>query len=208
MRIVCISDTHGHHRKFTIPPGDVLIHAGDFTNIGEIGLIHDFNVWLGCQPHKYKIVVAGNHEVRWSKEKANLLTNAIYLEDSGTNIDGVSFYGSPWQPAFNNWAFNLPRGEQLREKWAMIPENTDVLITHGPPQGIFDTTYTGGEHLGCYDLWQRVSVIRPKLHVFGHIHGSHGLRTWRGTTFGNAALLNEAYQVCERQPLVLDIAID
>src|SRR6516225_9872366 len=135
MKLVIIADTHGQHEEFIVPPGDVFIHAGDFTAAGHPHSVGKFNNWLGRLPHKYKIVVAGNHELDWSTEKAAVLTNAIYLQDSGTEIEGIRFWGSPWQPEFNNWEFNLPRGVALAEKWALIPPGTDVLITHGPPQG-------------------------------------------------------------------------
>src|SRR4029450_13285789 len=98
---------------------------------------------------------------------ADVLTNAIYLQDSAITLDGVRFYGSPWQPWFYDWAFNLPRGPQIREKWVLIPADTNVLIPHGPPQGYADRTFRH-QHAGCADLLDIVETIAPRVHIFGH----------------------------------------
>jgi Icc-related predicted phosphoesterase len=111
----------------------------------------------------------------------------------------VKFYGSPWQPAFNDWAFNLPRGKPLAEVWAKIPEGVDVLITHGPPKGFGDET-KGGKGEGCEDLLERVRAARPRLHLFGHIHESGGAWTEGATTFVNCTTWD-----CERTATVIDV---
>src|SRR3954451_8476125 len=123
MRIIAISDTHGLHNAISIPDGDVLVHAGDLTCDGEIGEVVVFNEFLSTLPHPHKVVIAGNHD--WCFQQtpevcAELLTNAVYLQDSAIIIDGVKFYGSPWQPWLYDWAFNLPRGPKIREKWLLI----------------------------------------------------------------------------------------
>jgi len=118
-----------------------------------------------------------------------------YLQDSGCEIEGVKFWGSPWQPWFFDWAFNLERGEQLRRKWALIPDDTDVLITHGPPAGILDLC-PDGRRVGCGDLRLRVEQIEPMAHIFGHIHHSAGQvepLVGRRTRFINAAICDESY---------------
>lgn len=212
MKIVCVSDTHARHRHFTTPPGDVLIHAGDIMNCGyKIGEIKDFNEWLADQPQARKVVIAGNHDRLFesSLRGQELLTNATYLENSGTTINGVTFWGSPAQPEFCNWAFNYKRGEEIARIWSRIPYNIDVLITHGPPFGILDWTKPGNGSLGCQDLKRRVQEIKPKLHVFGHIHGGYGVfgEYDGGTIFANASLLNEAYQPVNR-PIVIDLKED
>jgi Icc-related predicted phosphoesterase len=181
------------------------VHAGDFTATGHPLAVERFNDWLGCLPHKHKVIVAGNHELDWSDKKAALLTNAIYLQDSGTDIEGIKFWGSPWQPEFNRWEFNLPRGAELAKKWALIPADTDVLITHGPPQGILDKCHPEGYSLGCRDLMQRVEQLRPLLHIFGHVHGGYGSQQWNGTKFINAAMLDEAYENNKRAIFVEEI---
>lgn len=202
MKIVCISDTHGKHKRVSVPPGDVLVVAGDFTNIGNLEEVEVFNHWLSKLPHKYKICIAGNHDICFQKtpdEARKLLTNCIYLEDSWVMINGIRFYGAPWQPEFMRWAFNLPRsGKELKDKWAAIPDNTDVLITHCPPMTIFDcvneTNYQLGKpDLGCRHLLRRVLEVQPQLHVFGHIHDSYGSQKLGNTMFANVSLLDESY---------------
>jgi hypothetical protein len=134
IRIVCISDTHGQHSRLRVPKGDILIHAGDFMAFGDSPKeVTDFNRWVGQQMHRHKVVIAGNHDWLFERHPGAaraLLTNAIYLENSGTELDGLKFWGSPVQPAFNNWAFNVNRGVAIRLYWKMIPEGTDILVTH------------------------------------------------------------------------------
>jgi hypothetical protein len=113
-------------------------------------------------------------------------------------IDGVRFWGAPWQPAFNGWAFNLPRGPELAAKWALIPADVEVLVTHGPAAGCGDRSSTGGRS-GCAELRERVRVVRPKLHLFGHIHEDGGVVVEDGTTFVNCTTWE-----CERAPSVVD----
>lgn len=203
MRIVCISDTHnrtsGTLSPEKIPEGDVLIHAGDMTSMGELGEAHSFAQWLSHLPHKRKVVIAGNHDFCFEHPNANARgffpDDVTYLHDSGCEIDGVKFYGSPYQPEFFNWAFNLKRGEALKEKWAQIPEDTEVLITHGPPYSILDFVPRDNEWVGCRDLLCRVRALpKLKLHVFGHIHLHGGqMMEERGVKFVNAACCDERY---------------
>jgi Icc-related predicted phosphoesterase len=207
MRLVLISDTHEAHRRVKVPDGDILIHAGDITYDGNLREVKDFNNWLGELPHKHKVLIAGNHD--WSFEESpvvaeRLITNATYLRDSSIEIDGLRIYGAPWQPTFCNWAFNVDRGAPIREKWAKIPENTDVLVTHGPPKGFGDRAYPTGEMLGCLDLYERVQQVKPMLHVFGHIHGGYGIQEDEHTIYTNAAIMNEAYRPVNA-PLVIDL---
>lgn len=205
VKIVCISDTHTLHRQLTVPDGDILLHAGDITNMGELEAVEDFNDFLGTLPHRHKIVIAGNHDFcfeRHAEEARPLLTNCIYLEDEKVTIDGISFYGSPWQPWFCNWAFNLHRGFQLRRKWELIPEGTDILITHGPPFGHGDKTCSG-EAVGCMDLLRTIQKIRPRYHIFGHIHEAPGISADEHTTFVNASSCDFSYKIVNA-PVVLE----
>lgn len=210
MRIVCTSDTHTlHHAIQEVPDGDVLVHAGDFLNGGfDLRELVEFNDWLGSQPHRYKVVIAGNHDHLFEKfpELArSLLYNATYyLENSGAAIEGFLFWGSPVQPEFMDWAFNVPRGPAIRRYWDMIPTATDVLITHGPPLGVLDRVHPAGEHLGCLELTYAIERVKPQLHVFGHIHGGAGFRELLWTKFVNAAFLNEAYKPTNA-PRVIDL---
>ena len=212
MKLVCISDTHSLHRCIPdIPDGDVLIHAGDCLGQGTLENVRDFNDWLGTLPHRHKIVVAGNHD--WAFQETpelarQALTEAIYLEDSGVEIEGVRFWGSPWTPVFMNWAFMLQRGESLYEKWQLIPDNTDVLITHGPPKGIGDGVMLGSNALnvGCEQLLDRIQQLLLKAHVFGHIHEGYGEYLQGETRLINASTCNEHYMP-ENTPVVLDLSL-
>jgi predicted phosphohydrolase len=130
MRLVLISDTHQRHDQLTVPDGDVLVHAGDFSTRGGVEEVARFNAWLGTLKHKHKVVIAGNHDFLFEREPTlarSMLTNVTYLEDSGVTIEGLRFWGSPWQPRFFDWAFNLERGAPLTEKWNLIPTGVDVL---------------------------------------------------------------------------------
>lgn len=171
-RIVCLSDTHNCNGQIRVPDGDILIHSGDATIRGTIDEIVLFNRWFANLPHRHKIFVAGNHDWLFETNPAtaeNLLdAQIIYLRDSFTVIDKLKIYGAPWQPRFFDWAFNLNRGREMAEKWKLIPENVDILITHGPPNGILDLT-PQGDFAGCEELRKKVEVIRPKAHIFGHI---------------------------------------
>lgn len=199
MRLVLISDTHGlHNRVEPLPAGDVLIHAGDFMNAGyDPQEVISFNRWLEEQPFEFKIVCGGNHDRLFENapEMArSLLTNGIYLEGSGISIGRLSFWASPYTPKFLHWAFMYRRGEEAKSRWEQIPDKLDVLITHGPPYGILDQTAPNEAHLGCEELLQAVEARRPKLHVFGHIHGGAGAFSSNGTQFVNASFLNESYK--------------
>jgi Icc-related predicted phosphoesterase len=207
VRLVAISDTHGLHRQLTIPDGDILIHAGDVTGRGQLSQVADFNEWLGTLPHRHKLVIAGNHDFcfeRQPDETTALLTNCIYLFDEAITLDGLHFYGSPWQPWFFDWAFNLKRGSEIRAKWNLIPPQTDILITHGPPLGHGDLTYRQ-ERVGCADLIEVVAEKRPSYHIFGHIHEGYGVTHNEHTTFINASSCTLQYQPIQ-PPTVFDWA--
>lgn len=204
MRIVCVSDTHTLHDRLVIPDGDVLVHAGDLTRKGAERDVRAFDAWLAGLPHRHKVVIAGNHDFCFQDrpEAATWITAAHYLQDRGVTLDGVRFWGSPWQPWFYDWAFNLPRGAAIREKWDLIPPGTDVLITHGPPAGILDRCADGAE-VGCADLLDAVRRLRPRLHVFGHIHEAWG-RVDAGTVFVNASNCDLSYRPSQA-PIVVDL---
>lgn len=192
MRIVCVSDTHARHRKTVVTDGDILIHAGDLTREGDLPDVEDFDRWLGTLPHRHKVVIAGNHDFCFQEKPAQArarITNAVYLEDSAVEVLGVKIYGSPWQPFYGGWAFNLHRGPDLAAVWEKIPDDTNILVTHGPPEGILDRN-RWGDPCGCRDLLGRLMELRPRLHVFGHIHEAAGRLDTLYTTFVNAATNN------------------
>ena len=206
-RIVCLSDTHNCTHEIEVPDGDILIHAGDATIRGTVDEVAAFNRWFKRLPHPHKIFVAGNHDwlFELDNEQARSLLDPtiIYLQDSSVEIDGVSIYGSPWQPRFFDWAFNLDRGSQMAEKWAMIPDEIDILITHGPPHGILDRT-PNGDYAGCEELNKRIEQVRPAVHVFGHIHLGYGTLQRDGTRFVNACICDEEYAP-SNAPIVVDM---
>ncbi len=218
MRLVCISDTHNLHDHLCVPDGDVLVHAGDATMQGTEEELRRFADWLQGLPHRRKVVVAGNHDwlcERQPNEAARIFEGLDYLLDSGVEIDGRRFWGSPWQPWFLSWAFNLPRGEALRAKWDLIPPTTDVLITHGPPQGLLDEVETRtlrmlnahdapDGHVGCEDLRTAVEALGPRVHVFGHIHEGYGQHRERETLSVNASSCDGRYRPVNA-PIVVDL---
>lgn len=215
-RVVCISDTHLQH-KFSVPDGDLLVHAGDMTGRGELPEIVAAADWLASLPHKHKAVIAGNHD--WGFQRQPLIAPNIlrergitYLQDTSALLDGLKVYGAPWQPVFFDWAFNVPRGKKLADKWRLIPQGVDILITHGPPYGHGDGAPPFGarrhqSQVGCIELLLRVRETLPRLHVFGHIHRGYGVTVSdavRGTVFANASICNENYDPVH-QPLVFDV---
>lgn len=200
MKIVAISDTHERHKLIALPDGDVLVHAGDITKKGSLEAIRDFADWMQQAPHKHKIVIAGNHDFCFEDDRASEAeeilrqSGVIYLRDSGVTIAGIRFWGSPWQPWFFDWAFNLQRGDEIAEKWALIPEDTNVLITHGPPHEISDCT-VDGQNVGCEELAKRIEQLHYlKLHIFGHIHEGYGIVKVGGVTYANASICDVRYR--------------
>jgi len=206
MKIICFADTHRCIERLVLPKIDVVICAGDFCNNGSLEDVIAFNKWFSKLSCKYKIVVAGNHDICFEREPAlarSLLNkDIIYLQDDAVELGGVKFYGSPWQLPFMDWAFNLPE-EKLREKFAHIPNDADILITHGPPYGILDST-PSKTCLGSKSLLERVRHVKPRYHIFGHIH--HGCGKYadenRNITFINASLLDEEYKFVNKPTMI------
>ena len=162
-------------------------------------MVEDFAQFLFEQKmFRHKIVVAGNHDFcfedkrRAQAEKLFQERGIVYLCDTGVEIEGFKFWGSPVQPWFMDWAFNMEEGEPLKRHWEKIPSNTDVLITHTPPFGILDQTIKK-EHVGCKELLKKVMEIKPLIHAFGHIHESYGLRKVKQVQFINASSLDRFY---------------
>ena len=221
MKITFISDTHSKHNQVTssLPGGDVLIHAGDISNKGHRSEIQDFIKWFSTiENYTHKIFIAGNHdfgcqdEVLAVEELLRLNPGSEYLYDdifligdeSDDYDDMVKVWGSPWQPEFYNWAFNLPRqGAELKAVWNMIPSDVDILVTHGPPNGHLDYVDYAKQNVGCELLRDRIDLIKPKIHVFGHIHSSYGYKFDGTTHFFNASVLDERYNFTQK-PLTVE----
>ena len=222
MRITVISDTHTKHGLIPLtdlPGGDLLIHAGDIMNSGyNKNDILDFCTWFhSLEQYDKKIFIAGNHDRMFEnhpegvEELLNIYFDIDYLQDEGYDLydldtdRSTKIYGSPWQPEFYSWAFNLPKnGIELAGKWEAIPDNTDILITHGPAFGTLDTVAGRfWDNLGCELLTQRIEVIKPKIHVCGHIHSGYGYEFKNGTHFFNASVLDEQYEYTQK-PMTFD----
>lgn len=196
LTLALMSDTHMRHGMLTgslaVPPCDVLIHAGDFSARGTWGELEDFAEWLGRQPARRKLVVAGNHDAQCEEDAARAratfaAAGVDYLCDEGLEVEGLRVWGSPWTPTFNRWSF-MKDAHLLKAHFEAIPEGLDVLVTHGPPRGVGDMTLRGAT-AGCDALRARVVRVRPRLHVFGHIHEGSGTHRVEGvsTVFVNAA---------------------
>ncbi len=215
MKIIidCVSDLHGSYPK--LPGGDLLIVAGDCTARDKIMEWAAFFAWLKLQDYKKKIIVAGNHdgflascattdeEKKTVEEIQKLLKQEedyidesddfVYLCDNFYEYEGIKIWGSPWTPKFGNWHFMKKRGDEINEKWKMIPRDTQILITHGPPAGLLD--FVDEENAGCVGLMHRIDSLKQlKLNVFGHIHEGAGYAFQNGKLFVNASHMNGDYK--------------
>lgn len=189
MDITFISDTHGIHDELKLQEGKILIHSGDITEYGTEEEVSDFLKWFSKQPFLYKIFIAGNHDLFFeecslSKRKKLIPSGIIYLQNSFVEIENVKIWGSPVTPYFLGMAFNARPGKEIKKVWDKIPLDTDILITHGPPKGILDNG------IGCEELFNRVNIIQPTMHCFGHAHGQNGVLKKNGITYINAAMVN------------------
>jgi hypothetical protein len=232
VRLVLISDTHNMLGRIKVPEGDVLIHAGDATGVGSARELSRFNMDLATLPHPTKLFVPGNHDKLFEQSfgiAKSLITQAIVLCDEQAFIDpddfsvqvggerprkeALSIYMSPWQPAFSyGWAFNLKGEKHARKIWDRVPDDTDVLVTHGPPHGLLDGVRRPSsrgsegviEHTGCPILRDRVEAVKPRLHVCGHIHEGHGRDEVNDIIRVNASICTEHYEPINK-PIVVDL---
>jgi methionine--tRNA ligase beta chain len=241
MKVVLISDSHGRHESiYVMKPedsvsnietlyhisgmlynhmssvylphdADMIIHGGDMSMMGEEYEIDKFLKWYSNLPYKYKILIAGNHDYLFEKQRGiakevlKKYPNIIYLESSEVVIEGIKIYGEPRQPWFHSWAFNVERGEAIKRYWDAIPDDVDILVTHGPPYDILDMTARGAS-VGCVDLRNRIKELKNlKLCIFGHIHEHAGYEFIDGVHFVNASVLNLRYQLQNRpQAFIID----
>lgn len=219
MKIVCISDTHNQHSfinndilKNEDGAIDTIIHAGDISLRGTRNEISPFLNWYNKLPFKNKILIAGNHDFFFETGDKDVLKQMLsyhkgitYLNDSGVEIDGIKFWGSPVQPWFYNWAFNRVE-EAIKPHWDMIPSDTNVLITHGPIKGYLDRTIRG-DSTGCPHLRDRIlDLTNLKLHVCGHIHEGYGKYDAFGCQLVNASVLDHNYKM-SNAPILVEINI-
>lgn len=213
-KLTFMSDTHSKHHlisKEQLGEGDIIFHSGDFTQMGYKGEIKMFLKWFSSLDYTYKVFIAGNHELGLEKNRLILpeeYTNkgVIYLQDEEVILEGLKIYGTPWQPEFGGWEFNLPRNsKKLKQKWNNIPLDVDILLTHSPVYGILDTNREG-IHCGCEMLYERVSKIKPWIHAWGHIHEAYGQKTIDNREMLNSSILDRNYQVAH-SPIRMEIDI-
>lgn len=216
MRVVMTSDTHNLHNRVgtqsdtigSVPEGDVLVHCGDATMGGRRREIDEFAGWFLGLPHKRKVFVPGNHDWYFQKtlprraQWVDDLPGVDILIDDAVTIDGLKFWGSPYQPEFMGWAFNVNAASR-RHHFSKMPHDLDVLVTHCPPEGILDEV-PDGMNVGCPELARAVMERTPKVHCFGHVHHSYGARTLGPTRFFNCAMANERYALAN-SPHVVDL---
>jgi predicted phosphodiesterase len=228
MKITFISDTHTKHHEMTndLQGGPILVHCGDVSSRGAKWEVKDFLEWFDSLPYMHKIMIPGNHDfffdwdrkartpqgqIRFGNSKIqkeevdeliNQFPNIHILNDSGVTIEGIRFWGSPITPWFHDWAYNR-FGNEIEDHWNMIPEGTDILITHGPPYGIKDQVIRGNENVGCQFLLDKIKQIKPKIHAFGHIHEADGIEKVDDTIFINASSLSFRYEYTN-PPIVID----
>lgn len=198
MKIDCISDLHGQLPK--LDGGDLLIVAGDLTSTHFLKEYDQFKTWFKKQKYRKKILIAGNHDTFLDGNPSRFCTPDWfeYLEDSGTEFEGYKIWGSPWSLSFPgiNPICSAFTGQEteLAKHFAKIPEDTDILITHSPPFGILDKN-DAGIHCGSVSLRNHVMLVKPKIHIFGHIHeqGAKNIDLVC-TQFHNVSIMDENYQ--------------
>lgn len=224
-KIVAMSDMHGQ-LPINVPEADLCIIAGDICPISDHSkmsqvkwLMYTFGPWLRKLPVSKIVYIAGNHDFVY--EEKNKEPNCLqylhltkYLMDSGCEWEGLKIWGTPWQPYFYGWAFNLYESD-LAKKFNLIPIDTDILITHGPPKGYLDLVtsrvkatneekWPEPEHVGSVALIERYEQIKPRLHVFGHIHAGRGVCKLGETLLANVVIVDESYRNVY-EPMVFEI---
>lgn len=214
MKITFFSDTHNAHKFVDIPSdSDMVIFTGDMCGHGNIKECKSFLRWFSELPNKYKVMISGNHDIYMDKShyknngrdynpKDIIPQNIIYLENETVTIEDIKIFGSPVTPWFYDWAFNVNRGEDILEYWNKIEPDTDIIITHGPPQGILDRCMDGSE-VGCIDLKNKIDEIKPSIVAFGHIHEAYGIKDIDDVKYINSSIMTVRYQPLN-DPITID----
>lgn len=204
MKIVIISDTHTQEHKVNLPKGDILIHGGDFDIRTQEDLDWIIN-WFKSLDYKHIVWIAGNHDFFMEKLYKNniqpeMQKNIYYLCNSSIEIEGIKIWGSPFTPVFNDWAF-MGYVDNLKKIWNTIPRDTDIILTHGQPFGINDVV--NGISQGCPALRDKIKELKPKYYIGGHLHENYGIYQDENTTYINASLLDDYYNLVN-EPVVID----
>ena len=218
MKTLIISDSHNYHNDIEIPNGiDCIIHAGDCTNYHDLSMneqeFNSFINWYSKLNIKHKILIAGNHDAsltqKYNVERVKKL-GIKYLEHGYCEIENKLFFGSPYTPTFGNWYF-MKSKEIIHKYWEQMEDGIDVLITHGPPFGILDLVDNFEfKQAGCPSLLNHVRRIKPKFHIFGHIHDNndclnHGIMIREDITFINASLVEDGKRFLKHKPIIIEI---
>jgi Icc-related predicted phosphoesterase len=209
MKIVAFSDTHGQQNDkltqwFESNPADLLIFAGDLQrNNSDYG--YEFIDWFRKLPYTYRVMIFGNHDgnsndlYRYLQVKE--AEDVILLNNESIVIEGIKIFGSPYTLKYLNWFF-MREDDRLEEIWKLIPDDTNILITHGPPYGILDETFDG-KLVGSKTLLDRIKELKHlKYNIFGHVQEAHGMKDVGGVTFLNVSLLNEKYQLVNNPTII------
>jgi len=212
IKICTLSDIHG--QLCNVPACDLLLIAGDLCPVRDHSLSFqehwlefNFKPWLKNIDAKEKVFIFGNHDFIGEERPERVskifsdVKNIHYLQDSGVECLGLKVYGSAWTLYFYDWAFNLYEND-LKDKWAQIPQDTDILVCHGPPYGYGDLC--GKENVGSPSLLERIKEIKPKLVVYGHIHNGFGTWTLDKTILANVSVVDDRYELV-RKPVVFTV---
>jgi Icc-related predicted phosphoesterase len=213
LKITALSDSHGLHDSVVVPKSDLLVHTGDFCNQGTLQDVIAFAKWFSKQEADCKVCVAGNHDLYCEQsystvERIFAEFGINYLENSSIEYKGFNIYGTPYTPVFFDWAYMFPREEMYDKVWSKVPDNTNILLTHGPMKGCLDKVlkkYANEDddfHVGCTGMLQRVKELKElELIVCGHIHSGYGVQMLSNLyhdrellTVINASICNEKYR--------------
>ena len=225
--VAAFSDTHNRHKQVVLPTCDIAIFGGDLSSRGHKHELQHFLKYLKSQTQvTEKVFIAGNHDIcfdpkfeketeanKWLQETLDFYevnkpgSTIHYLENSSIELFGLKIWGSPYTPWFHGdrWGFNKHRG-YLKDIWSRIPHDTDIVVTHGPPSYIMDYVHDTNEYVGCDELRYHIDRVKPKLHIFGHIHENWGIEEKANTTFCNATILNHQY-IPTNQPHLIELDV-
>lgn len=238
MKIAVFSDTHNKHKQIELPECDIAIFAGDATSVGHKHEVESFLNWYGKQYQcKHKVFIAGNHDKSFDKkfyhtfedhdlfkenehlgkpgwlvdmlERARVVFQIHYLENSSVMLEGIKIWGSPITPSFYRqyWAFNADRNEEIQSYWNKIPSDANIVVTHGPVHGKLDYIPESSEYVGCVDLKAKIEEIKPALFVCGHIHSGRGMYTTPDTVYINPSIMDNTYEK-QGDPMVVNLNVE